>query len=91
MKMFQFQIEAVENQDLDCPEKGPLPGDVEEGKTIGTTYNGANGQVIFKNVIFEGKDVGKSYLYKITESIPTEDVYKRQSTGNIKCTFINRK
>ena len=74
MKMFQFQIEAVENQDLDCPEKGPLPGDVEEGKTIGTTYNGANGQVIFKNVIFEGKDVGKSYLYKITESIPTEAV-----------------
>lgn len=72
MKMFQFQIEAVENQDLDCPDKGPLPGDVEEGKTIGTTYNGANGQVIFKNVIFEGKDVGKSYLYKITESIPTE-------------------
>ena len=74
MKMFQFQIEAVGNQDLDCPEKGPLPGDVEEGKTIGTTYNGANGQVIFKNVIFEGKDVGKSYLYKITESIPTEAV-----------------
>ena len=72
MKMFQFQIEAVENQDLDCPDKGPLPGDVEEGKTIGITYNGANGQVIFKNVIFEGKDVGKSYLYKITESIPTE-------------------
>ena len=61
---FRFKLEAVgENKD-----KAPMPGDttdrsVTEGNTIG-------GSVSFPTFVFQTKDAGNKYVYRLTEAMP---------------------
>ena len=73
---FRFRLEAAG----DNKATAPMPGDTTDRSV--TAGNTIGGSVSFPAFVFQTNDIGKQYIYKLTEVIPDEANAKNDYTVN---------
>lgn len=73
---FTFRLEAVG----DNADSAPMPGDISD--RVATAGNTIGGSVSFPTFVFQKKDIGQTYVYKLTEEMPAAATADNDYTVN---------